>query len=242
VPHAISSRVGGISEGPYASLNLGKMSGDALGKVSENRRLFGEAVGFPTPYSVKLEHGAEVVEVVLAEEQPSPPSADGCVTNCIGVPLTVTTADCVSILFHDPVRGAIGAAHAGWKGVLLGVAPATVRRMVELYGCSPGDLRVAVGPAIQACCFEVDQEVAGQFRERFPNVSGSELVAPRAGKEGKWQIDLHGALQRSLLAEGVRAEHLKRTEMCTSCQPQDFFSYRRDGGRTGRMAAAICLS
>jgi YfiH family protein len=242
VPHGISSRFTGVSVGAFGSLNLGMMSGDELDKVAENRRLFGAAVGFPTPYSVKLEHGADVVEIVRAEEQPSPPPADGCVTDRPDVPLTVTTADCVSILYHDPVRKAVGAAHAGWKGTLLGVAQNTVQKLQELYGCEPSNLRVALGPCIQVCCFEVDDQVAEQFEQRFPALKGEAFVRPHHDRPGKWHIDLHGALRRSLIAAGVTPDHLVSSPLCTSCRLEDFYSYRRDGGRTGRMAAAICMS
>lgn len=225
-PHGISTRKGGVSSGPYASLNVGRMSGDSLDLVMENRRLLGAALGFPIPQTLQMDHGCTVA---LVSDASCSHKGDACVSATPAVPMALTTADCVSLIYEDPVRGVVGLAHAGWRGTALGIAGETVRVMVSL-GCSPGDIRVGIGPAILPCCFEVDWDVA----EHFP--------AFRVEAGAKWRVDLHSANLAVLLGAGVPHSNIKACTLCTSCRTDLFYSYRRDRKVTGRMVTAVQLS
>ena len=227
-PHGFSTRRGGVSTGPYQGLNLGKMSGDDLKRVAENRRLFGDAIGFPIHQTLSMLHGNAVA---LVTDPGQTQEADACVTDQSHVSMSVTTADCVPIAYHDPQRNVVGLAHAGWKGTLAGVAATTVEAMVA-RGSRAADIRVGIGPAILRCCFEVDETVARQF--------GDEMAVARGS--GKWDVDLHEANRRVLLGAGILPGNLLTCPMCTSCHQDLYYSYRRDRQVTGRLLTAICAS
>lgn len=233
VPHGFSTRLGGVSQGPYQGLNIGQTTTDAPRRVHENRVRLERELGFPLVRILNMVHGAHVVRVDVL--RPPVRTGDACITDRPGVPMMITTADCVPILFHDPVRGVVGLAHAGWRGTVEGVAGATVDAMSQEYGCQAASLQVVIGPAIGPCCFEVDQDVAEPFRRRFP---GKELVQPRGNK---FNVDLWRANLEILLEVGVPETQVFLSRICTSCRGDLFYSYRRDQKVTGRMAAAICL-
>lgn len=233
VPHGFSTRVGGVSQGPYESLNIGQTTSDVPRRVHENRERLARALGVPLVRTLNMVHGAHVVRV---DSNPAPVrTGDACITDRPGVAMMITTADCVPIFFHDPVRGAVGLAHAGWRGTVEGVAAATVAAMTREFGSSPADLQVALGPAIGPCCFEVDADVAGPFHHRFP---GKDLVADRVNK---FTVDLWRANRHVLLDAGVSEARICTSRICTSCRVDLFFSFRRDWKVTGRMAAVIAL-
>jgi YfiH family protein len=145
-------------------------------------------------------------------------------------------ADCIPILFADPVARVIGAAHAGWRGTVGGVARNVVARMVEL-GSQAGDIRVALGPSIGACCFEVGPEVVAEFREAMGDVPGMVVAGPK-----KDHIDLRVASRTVLERAGVAPEHIDDRPPCTRCEGDRFFSYRRDGREGGVHMAFIAMS
>lgn len=236
VPHGSSTRLGGVSEGEYESLNLGYTTDDDETTVDENRRRFGEALGVRVPWVLRMEHGTEVAVMNEQAERDTRLPGDACVTDRPGVTLSITTADCVPIVFYDPGRPAVGVAHAGWRGTVAGIAAATVSKMVEQYGSRATELLVGIGPAIGPERFLVDQDVADTFTRSF---SGQDLVVSRGNK---WAIDLWEANRRQLLEWGVPARQIFCCRLCTSSRSDLFFSYRRDSGRTGRMATAIALS
>lgn len=230
VPHGFSTRIGGVSEGPYASLNLGLSTGDVPERVAENRRRLGAVLGAPVNRTLAMEHGARVAVVRRGGEYHR---GDGCVTDRPGVALAVTVADCVAIFFYDPLRGAVGLAHAGWRGTLAGVAGEVLRTMAREFGTRPACVQVALGPAIGPCCFEVGREVAARFLE-LP--FGQDLVRWRCNTA---YVDLWEANRRLLLGQGVAEGAVRVVRRCTFCNPQLFFSHRRDRRVTGRMAAVI---
>lgn len=245
VAHGHSTRSGGVSSGPYASLNLSISTGDALSHVQENRRLLGQALGLePILPRLKMSHGVQVAclgplfprETDLAE-------ADACITDQ-PIPLCITTADCVPLIFYCPEKRAVGLAHAGWRGTVNGIAKETVAALQLRYGCRPAELRVAIGPCIGRCCFEVGPEVAQEFSHRFPQQA---VVSPRhtaasGCHENKFEVDLHRANRLWLLAAGVAPEHIQHCDLCTACRGDLFFSHRRTGGLTGRMMTVIQTS
>lgn len=240
VPHGCSTRLGGVSKGPLASLNLGYTAGDKPERVDQNRRLFQEALGVAhMPWTLSMNHGTEVA--LIDHDNGFPRSGgersvgDACITESPGVTLSITTADCVPLLFYDPARPAVGLAHAGWRGTVAGIAGKTVNAMRQRFGSKPEELQVAVGPAIGPERFLVHQDVAQPFRERFP---GMDLL--RAAGE-RWSVDLWEANRHILLEHGVLETHLKVCRLCTSTREDLFFSYRRDQGETGRLATAISL-
>jgi polyphenol oxidase len=218
---AFSTRVGGVSDGPFESLNLGILTADAPERVVENRRRLCAAVGADAQTATMAwqAHGADVV---LAEPRgivtPGTVFArcDGLWTERPGQAMVLLTADCVPVALAR-TNGTPGLAvlHVGWKGLLAGIAGAGV------HALGGGPVAAAVGPGIGQCCYEVGAEVAGPFRERF----GADVLVGR-------YLDLAEATERALRAAGV--EDVERIGHCTSCEPELFFSHRRDRGVTGR--------
>jgi YfiH family protein len=221
--HGFPERTGGVSIGLRASLNLGFRWGDDQEKVDQNRRLVAAHEGYdPDQLQVTRHvHGTKVWRV--GEPQPDPPEFDGLVTDRVGPVLGAFAADCIPMLFADPVARVIGACHAGWRGTVGGVARNVVTRMVEL-GAQPGDIRVALGPSIGPCCFEVGPEVVVEFRSVFGDIAGLVVAGPN-----KDHLDLRVASRAVLERAGVRGEHIDGRPPCTKCNPDRFFSYRRDG-------------
>ena len=211
-----STRVGGTSEGAYASLNLGLLSGDDREFVRENRRRLYEAGGADPEHVSwpRQVHGAEVVRAAARGDQ-----ADVIWTDNAGEAVLVVTADCVPVaLARIGGRPAVALAHVGWRGLLAGVAPAAVAALRS------GHVAAAIGPGIGGCCYEVGEDVAGPVQAAF----GSGLV-----RDGR--LDLPGAVERALVSAGcVRVDRL---DECTACHPDRYFSHRRDAGLTGRQGA-----
>jgi len=225
--HGFPERTGGVSRGARASLNLGFRWGDERANVEENRRLVARAAGYDPAALVSMRHvhGTNVWRV--GDPETDSEEFDGLVCDRPGAVLGAFAADCTPILFADSVHRVVGAAHAGWRGTVAGVAQNLVARMVEL-GADPAEIRVALGPSIGPCCFEVGPEVIAEFTARLPGLPGMIVDGPR-----KQHIDLR-RVQRALLAEaGVRPEHVDHTPPCTRCNPERFFSYRRDGKEGG---------
>ena len=233
VPHGFSTRLGGVSQGPYRGLNIGQTSADVPRRVHENRERLSRALGLPLVRILNMVHGTHVVRVDSAPATAR--TGDACITDRPGQAMMITTADCVPLFFHDPVREAVGLAHAGWRGTVAGMAEATVEALAREFGSRPGDLQVAVGPALGPCCFEVEADVAEAFRERF---EGQDLVSERGNK---FAVDLWQANLSCLLAAGVPEGQICVARLCTSCREDLFFSFRRDRKVTGRMAAVIAL-
>jgi len=221
--HGFPERTGGVSSGLRASLNLGFRWGDEPAAVEENRRLVAAAAGYDPAALVSMRHvhGTRVWRV--GDPAPDSEEFDGLVCDRPGAVLGAFAADCTPILFADPDHRVVGAAHAGWRGTVAGVAQNVVQRMVEL-GAEAGAIRVALGPSIGPCCFEVGPEVVAEFTARLPGLPGMVVDGPR-----KQHIDLR-RVQRALLAKaGVRPEHVDDAPPCTRCNLERFFSYRRDG-------------
>jgi polyphenol oxidase len=233
--HGFTTRAGGVSAPPFDSLNLGMSWGDARQNVLENRRRLAAAAGARALYLALQVHGAAVARV-RAGDQPAAVArneVDALVTDLPGAAVAVFTADCVPLLMADARTGACAAVHAGWRGVVGKVATATVIALGREFGGRAEDLRVALGPAIGRCCFEVGPEVAAAFQTRFPQADREGVVLERPA--GKLHVDLRLALRRELETAGVPALAIDVAEACTRCDPAGrFYSYRRDGTRTGQ--------
>ena len=223
-----STRLGGVSEGPFRSLNLGLLTGDEPARVVENRRRLADAAGVDveTAAMALQVHGADVAEArPLGIVRPGTDydACDGLWTDRPGQALMLVTADCLPVaLARERHPRRLAALHVGWRGLLAGI--------VENGVCAAGNggLAAAIGPGIGPCCYEVGEEVATPFRERF----GGGVV--HAGR-----LDLPLATELVLRAAGV--EEIERSERCTACEPELFFSHRRDRGRTGRQGIVAAL-
>ena len=164
---------------------------------------------------------------------------DALITDEPGLPLLLCFADCTPILFLDPVHRAVGIAHGGWKGTVRRIAAKTVLRMQQEFGTRPEELLTAIGPSIGPCCYEIGPEVEQQFKDAFPGHDAELFSHPN--EEGGTHLSLWAANRLQLEEAGVLPEHIDEARTCTACHHEDFFSYRADGGRTGRLGAVIAL-
>lgn len=260
--HGFTTRRGGVSRGTFATLNLAFHREDDPEAVRTNRqRALAALGGSPQAMVVGQQvHGSRVATVGEAEAgrgslDPGEalPGCDALVTATPGLFLTVLAADCVPLLYYDPVRRVVGAAHAGWRGTARGIARAVVARMEEAFGTRPSDLHVAIGPAIGGCCYPVGEEVvralaaslpeapldpaAGFFPPGAPGAGG----VPAGGPAEGWRVDLKQLNEGQLVAAGVRPERIVRAPHCTFHEPDLFFSYRRGARCSGAMAGIIGL-
>jgi hypothetical protein len=242
VKHGISTRLGGVSDPPYAQLNLGLNKEDDSAKVMENRRLFLQGLGMPAGLVVTAGqvHGT-TIQLVTAANLPEDghcvfPDTDALITRAVGVPLMLFFADCVPVLIFDPIRRAVAVSHAGWKGTVGAIAAKTVITMQQHFGTNPQDCLVAIGPAIGPCCYEVDEVVICQLQQAFP--WWDKVVIPQGRR---WLLDLWQANVGQLRDVGVDKANIQVSGICTNCNRDLFYSYRGEQGRTGRMGAAIML-
>jgi polyphenol oxidase len=205
-----------VSEGPYASLNLGRKSGDEAERVDENRRIACEAIGADLA-TLALNFQVHSASVFRAAPAMRGEHADGLWTDEPGLPILAMSADClpIAVARTETNESAVAVLHVGWRGLLAGIVAAGTNAL------GSGSLAAAIGPGIGPCCYEVGEEVAPPFRERF----GDDVVRGR-------HLDLWTSAERALRAAGV--DRVDRFDRCTACEPDTFFSHRRDRGRTGR--------
>lgn len=243
VRHLFTTRQGGVSRGEFSTMNLSFTRGDDPQAVLENFRRVTEAMGAAPGDVVCTDqtHTTNIRRVTASDKGKGVTRAkdyrdvDGLITNEPGIVLAVFSADCVPILFADPVRRVIGAVHSGWRGTAGRIGGRMTERMCGEYGCKPEDIRAAIGPSICGDCYEVSEDVAEQFAEGFG-------AAVRPGRtEGKYQLDLWQANREILLAAGLSQEHIFVTDICTRCNAERLFSHRAFGERRGNMGAFICL-
>ena len=235
IPHAFTTRQGGASTGPFASLNLGRGVPDDPAAVRANRQAVLQALALDPHRHVEADqvHGAAVAVVGAGDAGTSIPDVDGLAAIEPGTVLAVHAADCATMLLADPRTGAVAAVHAGWRGTAAGIAMEAVRSLTDRFGSRAHDLLVAVGPSIGPCHYEVDEPV----RERLGRWGWWDAVAT-PNPRGRWQLDLREANRRQLVDVGVRPEHVEILDLCTYHHPDLFYSHRRDR-ITGRMAAVI---
>ena len=239
--HAFTTRLGGVSPPPFDALNLGGKWGDAPEHVAENRRRLQQAAGGRLVVARQV-HGTTIARVRAGDpaEAVARLEADGLCSDAPGVTLGVFVADCIPALLADPRTGAFAAVHAGWRGTVAGVLPAAVRMLAAEFGARPGDLRVALGPAIGPCCFEVGGEVVAAFGALFPDARAHGIVRPSPrGVPGKSHVDLKAANRLLLERAGLAPEAIDTGPECTHCDRARFFSFRRDGSSTGQQMGVI---
>jgi YfiH family protein len=232
---AFTLRTGGVSAAPYDTLNVGTGIGDSVESVAENRRRLRQQLQLPSePVWLEQVHGTDVVDVGLVSGErtggSAVPRADAAISRAAGIVCAVRVADCMPVLFAARDGSAVGAAHAGWRGLAAGVLEAAIRRI----DVSPSELIAWMGPTIGQEHFEVGEEVRDAFLAR----DGEAHSAFVSNARGRWQCDLYALARRSLMTLGV--EEVFGGGWCTFAESARFFSYRRDG-RCGRMAALIWL-
>ncbi len=247
VVHGFSTRLGGVSEGIFSSMNVSFTRGDQEEAVRENYRRLGAAMGFSCENLVCTDQTHTVNLRVVTEEDRGKgfvrpkdyTDIDGLVTDVPGLVLAAFYADCVPLYLVDPVRRCIGLSHAGWRGTVGKIGKKTVELMREQYGSSPEDLVAAIGPSICQSCYEVSKDVIEKFQEAFDERFWPELFYEKGG--GKYQLNLWRANELGFLEAGVRAERIAAAGVCTCCNPELLFSHRASRGRRGNLGAFLML-
>jgi len=246
VSHCFTTRLGGVSDGCFASLNLGVNRGDEKDLVMKNYDIICTEIGIKKENVIlsRQTHSDEVHVVGTSEcgnglLYPNKfENADAFVTNERGAALTIFMADCVPILYFDPVKRVIAACHSGWRGTVQRIGEKTVKVMKERFGCNEKDILCAIGPSIGPCCFEVDRPVVREFEASFDFMAPHEYIIDMG--TGKYNIDLWKANEELLIHAGVPKENISVMCDCTYCS-EEYFSHRRDGDKRGSMAAIIQL-
>ncbi|MCK4296306.1 MAG: peptidoglycan editing factor PgeF [Candidatus Marinimicrobia bacterium] len=229
VCHGFSTRTGGVSKGKFKSLNLGLTDGDLKNNIEKNRRRFCRELGFlPDKLVQPVQVHSNNVAVVL--EPGIIPQTDALVTDVEDIFLSIKTADCASLILFDPVRKVVGAIHAGWKGIVQNIISETINVMKRVYKTRSEHILTVIGPAIRDCCYEVKSEVAVKF-------DVSEVVE----RNGKLYLNSVLAIKNRLIKSGLLLDNIHDIALCTSCNADKFFSYRRDRGQTGRLMTVIGL-
>ena len=245
IPHGFSTRWGGVSPAPWDSLNLRPGQGDGPEALRENYRRFFAVLGLDETRAVLSQqtHTANIRRVTAADAgkgiiRPRDyGDVDALITNEANLPLTVFSADCGTVLLYDPLRQAVGAVHAGWRGCAAGIVKKTVEAMEAAYGSRPADLLAALGPCIGQDCFETDGDVPAAMEAAL----GTDAAPYIQVKGFKFHIDLAGLNRQWLLNAGLLPAHMEVSGICTACHPELFWSHRKMGNQRGVQAAVIAL-
>ena len=246
IVHGFSTRLGGVSQGIYESMNLSFTRGDNEDAVRENYRRLSDAMGFSMGDIVTSDqtHTTNVHVVTETDRgngitKPRPyTDVDGMITNVPGLVLATFYADCVPLFFVDPVHKAVGLSHSGWRGTVGKIGKATVEKMAEEFQTDPSELYAAIGPSICQDCYEVSEDVASAFAKEFSGHE-CEILIEKGG--GKYQLDLWKSNEIVLRDAGILPEHLAVTNLCTCCNPNFLFSHRASHGKRGNLAAFLGL-
>ncbi len=231
-----TTRHGGISQPPYNALNLAFHVGDKDEDVLANHRILGEILNYDFHKLVHMNqiHSDIVTVVDSTMNFKSHPKCDALISNSIDIPLMVMSADCTPILIYDPVNHAIGAVHAGREGALNGILPKTIHAMEVHYKTSLSQLQIVLGPSIHGCCYEINQNIANEVKEKgFEDalIYQNETVF----------LDVNTILYIQLRAMGIASDQIETASACTACNSTNYFSYRADHQHTGRIAGVIVL-
>lgn len=245
INHASSTRAGGISSISYLSqMNLGFHTDDTKENVLENFKIFANAIGTDINNMVSssqfhnenikiatsLDRGKGIVKKADYTD------VDGLITNEKNVALTVFGADCVPILFADKNKKAIGAAHCGWRGTYKKLSYLMIDKFINLFESNPEDIIVAIAPCIHICCYEVDEKLFNDFKERFPGISKTSAFKE---ENSKYYLDLPDINRQILLSAGVKNDNILVSDLCSGCNCDMLFSHRKSGGKRGIMASVI---
>lgn len=236
--HAVFTRHGGVSRQPYQSLNLSVSVGDDPEDVQANFLTVCRAMDISPEQTAAchLVHGADIITVSRANQQPVMGTADGLITQDTGVFLFMRFADCTPLLFFDPVHRAVGITHAGWRGTMQNAAGATIQALQAQFGSQPGNIIAAIGPAIGPCCYEVGPEVISAGEAALTNAGN--LFTPN-GRPNHARFDMWAANRQQLRQAGVG--EILESQLCTACRTDLFYSHRAEQGKTGRYGVIIGL-
>ncbi len=244
IRHLFTTRLGGVSEGIYESMNLSFTRGDKEERVCENfdriaRVLEVSREQFVLSHQTHTDH----IRIVTGKDAGcglTKPLAyenvDGLITREKGLVLSTFYADCVPVYLVDPVKEVIGLCHSGWKGTVKEISKKTVEKMQEEFGCNPEDIHGAIAPSICQDCYEVSEDVIMEIEKTFGR---SRLFYKKT--EDKYQLNLWHACELSLLKAGLKPEHIEITDICTCCNPDYLFSHRASMGKRGNLGAFLML-
>jgi YfiH family protein len=245
VKHCFTSRLGGVSQKPYDSLNLGTKTMDNKKHILQNYEMICKALGIDIN-NIVLSDQVHKDKILIVDEKHRGNGLihdggiceiDALITDKKDIALVTLYADCVPIFILDKKRKVIALAHGGWRGTVKKIGQKVINRMVSDFGTDPRNCIVGIGPSIGKCCYEVDDYVIGQFKESYDNIS----AFTKLKGNGRYLLDLWYANRLSLIEAGVPCENITVSQICTKCNSDLLFSYRADNGVTGRMAAIIQL-
>lgn len=247
VKHGFSTRLGGVSEGKFATMNFAFTKGDNPECVMENYRRMAAALGVDAARMVLSwqTHTTNVRKVTEEDvgkgisRERDYRDVDGLITNIPSVTLVTFYADCVPLYFFDPVHRAVGLSHSGWRGTVNRMGRVTLNAMEQEYGTKPEDVIACIGPSICGDCYEVGSEVAAEFFKAFGEEEWPRILTEK--ENGKYQLDLWQANQIVLTDAGILQEHMEITDVCTRCNSDYLFSHRVMGAERGNLAAFLCL-
>lgn len=243
--HGFSTRLGGVSQGIYSSMNLSFTRGDEESCVRENYRRISQAMGFDmnsivTSDQTHTNNVRKITEkdrgkgIVVPRDYTD---TDGMITNVRGLVLATFYADCVPLYFADPVHHAVGLSHSGWRGTVRKIGAVTIKKMTEEYGSDPKDIRAAIGPSICQECYEVSEDVIEEFKESFDRKHWEKLFYKK--DNGKYQLNLWMANRSILVEAGIPEANISMPNICTCCNPEFLFSHRASHGKRGNLGAFL---
>lgn len=246
INHAFSTRLGGVSLGEFDSMNMAFNRGDNSESVTENYKRLCKSAGFKYESLVASaqDHNTVIRAVTFADcgvgiyKPRDMKSVDALITNEKGVTLVTYYADCTPLFFVDTKNKAIGLAHAGWRGTVGRIGEKVVKKMGEMYGTVPSDIKAAIGPAISVCCYEVDKPCADNFYALY-DLDTDKFVFPKSN--GKFMIDLLETNRQILVKSGVKPENIEISDLCTNCNSDLLWSHRATKGHRGTMSAFMCI-
>lgn len=231
-----TTRHGGVSNPPYSTFNLAFHVGDKEQDVCENHRLLSQVLNYDHKHLVHMRqiHSDTILTVNEMMNFDSPPKCDALITNRTDTPIMVMSADCTPILLYDPANHAIGVVHAGRAGALNGILPKTIDAMKKNYGSAISDIKISFGPSIHGCCYEINKSIASE-------VISQGFTRALINRKEKVFLNVNTILHLQLKTLGIAAEQIEEAMECTSCNANDYFSYRADAQHTGRIAGVIVL-
>lgn len=248
INHFVSTRIGGISNEPYNSLNLGLRTEDDINNVTENFNRLSKAVGIDINDFI-IQQQCHSMNVVVIDESYKRnhninidynlTGNDAMITDKSNICLLAFGADCVPVLLYDNVKKVIGICHAGWKGTIYKIVNNTIVKMKSQFGCNPYNIIAAIGPSIGPCCYEIKDDVVGDVKNIYRNYN--DILIENKSKD-KTYLNLWQANKSNLIESGVKESNIDMSELCTCCNPDLFFSHRQSKGITGRFVAGIMIN
>ena len=237
VTHLFTTRDGGVSKAPFNSNNLAFHVGDDSENVIQNHLRLAQQIGYNITDLVHMRqiHSDKIIVVdPKIHNFENPPECDALITDRQNIPLMVMTADCTPVLFFDRVKNVIAVAHAGRAGALKGIVPKTMTKMCSNFGSKIENIEVVLGPSIGGCCYEVGAKIA-------EDVSADGYGFAILEKNGSYYLEVNAIIHRQLQESGVNKENIEDLETCNACENRDYFSYRADNQKTGRIAGVLML-